>query len=370
MKLSDAAPSIYVPILKAKAGEADAISRLSTDIRRHTTPFFDIPSPSAYGKRDLDEQLDCAAANIARAVDGSGFVYVDTFDIALAKRCRDATHPVVRAHHLCRALGLLTIPVTGFDRDDDHLFAVRAVVAAGTSGACIRLDDQDIEEPDDLVDFVLERCFSLDLPPSRVDILLDFRSIATHDVAGLKGLTVDAVRALTLAARFRTITVAASNFPRDVTGIPRDGHGFIERVEYRLWMGLSAVLADATALRFGDYGIVHPEFVDLPAVPNANAKIRYTTDEHWFVVRGHQLSKPPGFGQFPLLANEVLTSPYFCGDRFSYGDEYIARCAAGAVSTGNLRTWVGVDMCHHVHFATSQVNEFVTSNGLPVAALA
>lgn len=37
------------------------------------------------------------------------------------------------------------------------------------------------------------------------------------------------------------------------------------------------------------------------------------------------------------------------------GDEYIAKCADGNVSSGNLETWIRVDTIHHLTLVSDQI---------------
>lgn len=89
--------------------------------------------------------------------------------------------------------------------------------------------------------------------------------------------------------------------------------------------------------------------------PNANGKIRYTTNGAIRYFRGSSLRKPPRYQQYPQLAQSVVGSGHFMGRNFSVGDRFIYDCAAGTARTGNLGTWVRVDQNHHFEFTAVQL---------------
>lgn len=82
----------YVPFLRAKAGESDAIKRLTLDIRHGITPFFDVPRSTE--KETLDQKLEKASKYIIQAMGLMRVLFADTFDIPLKKRCNNGEHPV------------------------------------------------------------------------------------------------------------------------------------------------------------------------------------------------------------------------------------------------------------------------------------
>lgn len=171
--------------------------------------------------------------------------------------------------------------------------------------------------------------------------------------------SVEAIYALYNDCRYRSITLAGSNYPSDVTPIHSDSIGYLPRKEYKLWKDVSSILGERVAIRFGDYGVLHPDFTDRESFANVNAKIRYTIEDSWMIARAKS-------GQYFELAEKVRMSPHYCGPSFSYGDGRINLCADHQSGPGNLRTWVGVDMNHHLHFVTLQVEHHIKTMQLPI----
>jgi hypothetical protein len=159
-------------------------------------------------------------------------------------------------------------------------------------------------------------------------------------------------------SKWQTLTLAASGYPQDLSDMKRHSVFKIIRTEFALWR---LVIAASKQLQripsFGDYGIVHPSPPELdPRTMNASAKIRYTLDEDWLILKGASLKKhPKKFDQYHDLSKNLMEMPEFMGAPFSEGDEYIEKCASFSVGSGSLTTWVWVDMTHHLTFVSQQI---------------
>ena len=114
---------------------------------------------------------------------------------------------------------------------------------------------------------------------------------------------------------------------------------------------------------YGDHTIVHPEFkaLDMRKV-KAAGKIVYTTPETWATRKGGAFRDNPA--QMHAHCDEVVKDPAFAfrGASFSYGDKYIADCAAMAESPSNLSRWKDVTINHHI---TTVVDDLATLFGTP-----
>ncbi len=66
------------------------------------------------------------------------------------------------------------------------------------------------------------------------------------------------------------------------------------------------------------------------------------------------------YKQYHQLSEQVRNDPQFKGRDFCAGDQYIDDCADINVGTGNLGTWVFVDMNNHIAQAAVQVQSLMT----------
>jgi T4 beta protein len=140
----------YVPILKGKAGEYQALNVLPPTEKSGMTPLIEIPSiPWNFEADQSSTTIDRHLKNVAENVDscwGKAPIFVDLVWIDAAERMADGRHPVTYVLDEMRALGIQSIPVTGLGRDGSYQTAVRAVAAIDERGACIRIEGTDFED--------------------------------------------------------------------------------------------------------------------------------------------------------------------------------------------------------------------------------
>ena len=350
----------YVMFGKAKAGELKGLSHLDALARSRVTPFLDIPRRTGMSAAELGRDLVKTAQKIARHCETTG-IFVDHFDVPLNVRAPAGVHPLSLTLRTLHDEGVHAVPVFGFDRDDAYFNAVAAILERHDTELCIRLLDDDMEDPRQTVLTISELLTNLGLRPGSMHIALDFRSLIQKPMPTLLARALNVIAALQPLGIFASMTVAGSNFPRNVTPIPADNIGYVERRELQLWERLRLAVGRQIPLHFGDYATVHPDFVDVESTRNANAKIRYTANTNWMIARGHMLREPPGYAQYHDLARIVTDSPEFLGADFSWGDDYIQSCADGIEGPGNLAKWVEVDICHHVSYVTQDVTARVAT---------
>jgi hypothetical protein len=107
---------------------------------------------------------------------------------------------------------------------------------------------------------------------------------------------------------------------------------------------------------YGDYGAANPALVDFdPETMTPAAKIVYTTDLDWLIIKGRSVKGPAGYGQFHQLAAQVVARSEYRGVAFSDGDSYLRDCATNVDGPGNLTTWVKVKTSHHLAHVTDQI---------------
>ena len=83
-------------------------------------------------------------------------------------------------------------------------------------------------------------------------------------------------------------------------------------------------------------------------------------DSQSFVVRGHNLTKPPKGKQYYLLAAKVVNSPYYEGANFSWGDSKILDCS-NQKCIGNSTNWISIDTNHHIEYVLKEVKLYKSS---------
>lgn len=355
MKLKMFKYNYYIPILKAKRGEFRALTNLSEKAKLRITPLIDVPP----AKGTLEKHLKKVANNIILSWKSNRPFFLDIFGIKPTARTSKGLHPLTYIFQLLhKSLLSLPIPTTGLDRDNDHNNAVANIIVKDKRGVCIRLLDEDMINIRELNVELDELLKKLKIHQKKVDLIMDFRSINIEGVDELASKVTNIINRLSNVSEWRTLTLAASSFPENLSEVKRDSITKLPRAELTLW---KFIIGNSKKLKrvpsYGDYGIVHPNHLILdPRTINPSAKIRYTLDEEWLVLKGQSLKKhSKQYKQYHDLSQGLVDRDEFMGASFSKGDEYIAKCADGNVSSGNLETWVRVDTIHHLTLVSDQI---------------
>lgn len=349
----------YVPCLRWKMGEYQAVLRLSPFARNHITPLIEVPEIGFdFEKGKPSKSIADHLKSFPKRVKdkwGTAPCLVDVKHISSAGRMPGNQHPVEFACEGLRALNCVGIPVTGINRDAAHQAAIRNVLSIDGSGIGIRLEMKEAARRtvDNEIHQLLGSC---SVTPGQCDLVLDLGAPSFEPLDSFTKLTVGLAKKLFALGYWRTFTVCGTAFPASM-GTVRRGVELLPRHEWQLYKLLVETLSKEQERipTFGDYAINHPDVlpVDMRLLKPA-ATIRYTTKKSWLIVKGENV-RDNGNQQFQNHCQTIITSPYYSGRRFSYGDEYIDDCAAGKCSTGNLTTWRMVGTNHHLERVTKDL---------------
>lgn len=350
---------VYVPALKAKGGEFGALASLSTKSRSRILPLLDVlPAPMDFktksSKKPLDKHLDDVGAKVTKCWGTTQELLIDLFDIPLSERTKSGGHPLSHLFSNLSSRGVRAIPVIGLERDAEYQAAVRSVVVQSQGAVAIRLLVEDIALPSKTTLPISNLLTRIGAKAERSHLLLDFRGLGEDDVAVATTRALACVRTLSRHAKWKHIVTLGSGMPDSLSSIVRThSQAEIRRVELDLWEGVEAGLKELQPI-FGDYGVVNPEFMEPkdPRTMKPSAKIRYTLERNWLVVKGGSFKDDPE--QLRSMAAYVQEQTGYCGQSFSWGDDYIAGCRTRQ-GVGNLETWIRVDTSHHIEFVSRQI---------------
>lgn len=342
---------IYTPISKTKVGESRAMIRLDQYTKARIIPFFDVLAlkTGLQNGADVHIHLEKQANNIAGAWNGRGACYVDLLDITPSARGYDGEHPVAIIHDKIAYERVEAIPVVGIDRDIAYKLAIRRVMFAGAAAIAIRLADEDLQLPSTLVQKISALVAEVGGHGAELHLFMDFRSIINQpsDIVQLK---VD--RALVELRRLKPsrIVFAASAIVADMSGFKRNTINKVARRDYLNWLLIAKRHPDVD---FADYGVIDPEYLDLdPRRIKPAAKIRYTSDDHWIVVKGVKWVRDTS--QHRRLAEMLSEKPEFRGAD-CWGTESIVSAVTGGHAYRRLEDWVTIDQNTHIVHTVRQL---------------
>jgi hypothetical protein len=362
----------YIPILKAKAGEFQAVSLLSDRAFGAILPWFDVPPLDDKRRAQLLERhsppvetfLNTITFKMAQACKGR-FVYLDLPRWATNAQTESGEHVIPFMRNQLESLGVKVNPVVDVVRWDDPIYvnALRGMRLDAGREFIIRLPiDRDTIEEMSEEDVFFERmesiCDSLDLDPGLTRVMIDFGDLSSqrHTVPGTLEVAGKAVPLLRRAG-FLDLSISGCSLPAFISAAVKEQNstGLVLRKEMLVWRDL--ILSEGGgAFIFSDYGVRGPNSNDSGGPSNTNGKIRYTIDKEYFVARGYPLKQGLKGAQYYDLAQAVIDSGYYTPG-LSWGDNQILRCSRGEMR-GSSSDWIAIDTSHHIESVVLEVIEF------------
>jgi hypothetical protein len=355
-------PLLYVPILKGKEGEYGALEALSASVQNVIAPLIEVPDvPYDYANerpaRSLDDHVGGVADRLKRSW-GDRHLYLELPWFGDDEHLRDGMAAAERVFNDCAARQLNAVPVVRTSSSDAYLAATRSHVRRCGGRFAIRLMTSDFDEEgaEDPLAQVTRLLNSIQGIVAQGDLILDFGDVG-EDAARASLVARSVLSQAPLMEQWQRVVLAGASFPENLSEFSAATTSKVPRIEWQVWQRLRRrPLPRNSELVFGDYAIAHPIPSELdPRVMRMSASIRYTTEEHWLVVKGKNV-REWGFDQYYDLARNLVALPEFSGEHFSWGDQYIARAARAHVTgPGNATTWRKVGTNHHITFVATDL---------------
>jgi len=345
-------PLAYVPCLRWKMGEYQALMRSTEDVLNALVPIVEIAEigfdfERGVASRTIDEHLSPVAKRVHDKL-GRRTCFIDMRHVDPNERMADGQHPAAFVFDGLRQAGVPAVPTFDLRQDEALVRALKDAAESDGRGVCLRVTLTEIAGTQ-FARQTTELLERLGASPGDCDLVLDCETPNFEPIDGFSSLLRNLIGRLPHLSEWRTFTVLGTAFPATTAEVPR-GVSIVKRQEWVAYKNLIAKLA-ASGLRvprFGDYGIAHPALVLRdPRFTKPNATVRYTVDDGWLIAKGNNV-RDYKFEQYRELCQMVTASLSFQGPAFSFGDRYIEACARGTESTGTLTTWRWVGTNHHL----------------------
>ena len=367
----------YVPVLRWKKAEQEAMRRLFEHEKLQLTPLLEIPARRPFPKKDAPPPKRPKVKGDWMVEIGASLVRSwGTLRPAFAEICPEVTDPdplggiAWHTEHLftvARDRKVKLIPVVRLAFDPSRRNAIKRIVVQDQHGVCIRLSRSDLSRA--TLDHELSELLqTLSVNPEQVDLVVDLHIV---DDGGFDLLLI--CGQVPYLQQWRTFTVVGGAFPSGLAKSPYGLNSF-GRSEWRAWSEqVQRVLPRKPA--YGDYTTVHPVPFDPNKHPTPCANIRYTTELAWMVYKGLPLvakdakpTDPSRHEQYPAIAFLMEEHEFYAGDSFSFGDQYLhsmaEKCRGGDLSSpGTPTTWLTAAINHHLTYMVIQIDKlFVASS--------
>lgn len=348
----------YVPILKGRAAEYDALEVAGATERARITPLIEVaPIPQQFidgqPAPSIDAHIRSVERNLARGWGTDRRVFVDLCWLAPEARTADGRHPMDLLLERARDAALIVVPVIGLSCDADYRDALRD--GHDGRGACVRLLSRDLARAE-VAQAVSDLLGELSLQRSDIDLVVDLKSLnpsaVDFNVIGTLGI----LSQVPDPQSWRSLTLASGAFPENLSEMSPASEQRFARAEWAVWRAVRERSLPRVPT-FADYAIAHPEPAPEmdPRLMRISAQLRYTTDHNWLVFKERNI-RDFGNEQFLKICERLVARDAFRGRDFSWGDRYIAERADGTDGRpGNPRMWRKVGTSHHLAQVVSQI---------------
>ncbi|MBM7486699.1 hypothetical protein ACVWWI_000185 [Bradyrhizobium sp. USDA 3686] len=351
-------PGDYVPSLRWRTGEYQALSRLSDAAKARVVPFIVIPEiefdfEEWADKKTVQEHVE-AFPKRYKAKWGMRPAWIDVHPKIIAGTMDDGRLPIQYAFDELAKVGSNAVSVTSLDAPSQVNVAVAAIVKKDRRGVGIRARIEHIMKPS-FAGALATLLGSIGIQPKDADLILDlgapnyepYDDFADGLMAALSGVDTSA---------FRNFILMGCAYPETVA-LDKPG-GDLTRHDWLFYRTFIAKLEEGERIpNFSDYTIVNPEFTprDMRMI-KSGGKVVYTMPKTWFVRKGGAFRDNPA--QMHDHCDHIVSSGKFRGPGFSSGDEYIQQCAKKAKGPSNQPWWKFVAINHHIMHVLDDLAKF------------
>ncbi len=341
---------MYVPALRWRQGEYQALARLTVASKDRILPYVTIPEVEFdfelwQPKKTVQEHVDPFAARF-NAKWGQRPAWVGVHPSISDKAMGNGRDIFTYVFEALRAFQANAMPAVPLDASPPMVAAVAAIVATDSLGLAISVRLEDLMKPDARTR-IEALAASLGLSLDETDLLIDLGAPNFEPYNAFSGALIAAMQKLGDLQAFRNFVVIGTAIPETFKDVAK-GADHLPRHDWLFYQTLLGKMpAGMRQPNYGDYTIVHPEFapVDMRKIKSAG-KLVYTTSTAWEVRKGGAFRDNPG--QMHDHCASIVASGKFSGEGFSSGDDYIAKCAAGTRGPSNQPWWKFVTINHHI----------------------
>jgi len=336
----------YVPVLRPKRGERNALRDLSPAARKDVVPLFLLTPEKYVGKKATQKRPAVSPPNRLvseiEAAWGTLPFYLDASMLPYA----GGPHPLTAIAARARARQLNLIPATWRGANPQYQQAVNAVVSADRRGVALRLGLQSFSSAATWIN-------QWNHPLNRTDLLVDVGN--NVEMVDALGNALDANFAnLTQANRWQTVTLIGTSRPDNFQGWLA-GLRTIKRIEWTLWQRLSNALS--YRLHYGDYATV--PFTPAPSGIRYGYPINvvYTLRTSFLVCRGVSTTGIGAVDPKPQLtghARNIVAYPKRGSLANCWADREIDAIATGQ-DPKYLEHWVRIGVNRHIELVRSRL---------------
>ncbi|UZH06363.1 beta family protein [Heyndrickxia coagulans] len=322
---------LYVPILKCKQGEKDALYTLRDSVKDQVVPLLEI-TPDVGGKGNFNGVED--------------FWKDRPFFLDVSPEYRQELSDEEYYKLIEKCTKQQTIPVIKLADSEKK---ITKLISEYPKGVALRLYIHEILD-DDFELIYDEFSAKLDLP--NTDLIIDAQHVESSKINEASFLIKGALNLIEGIGEYRNVIFSSNSFPETLQ-VDKHELSVIPRIETNLFEKVKPHFSKKKVnLIYSDYAINHWSFFEFIPGMQPSFNIRYTTEDFYVVYKGDTVKK--GGLKIEKVKEGciiLVTSPYFKGQGYSWGDKEIHEKATGETTRpGSLTTWRAIGTNHHVTF--------------------
>lgn len=320
----------YVPMLRTKAGEAEAIGKLPDSAKQRIFPVFHVTAePPATFAAKIQESWPSRHL----AVDGSY-----NFEVTRSP------HAYVSLFKSLHSSDVSPIPAISSDADPSYVKIVQVLLKKYGARVVVK---SSLGQLPHVAGWVASNGWN----QAEVDLVIGAGHAADYDAGTFHPFVLHAIQAhMPAASDWKSVTLSASSAPKDY-GELHVGRNNVRRQDWSLWQFIHPKLG--YQIDYADWTTINPDMAEPPGVAmvRASVSVRYATDVDWIVMKGVQTTGPHGKTmdtQYRAHAKALVADPLFGGLAGCQADDRIAKIAGGALKAGSRATWVALGVERHL----------------------
>lgn len=324
---------MYVPILKAKQGEKDALFHLKKETIKKVRPILEIPI----------EHIDTPAKFSIEKFWLNQSYYLDFPIEAVSEGIEEG---IFDSWIMNQDFNFM-IPVLHLSYEEER---IRKVLQAANNRVAIRITVDEFFEEDFQNEFSQLRNM---LDSKQTDIIIDAQEINEANYKKQAGSTVYCLNQIANLDLFKNIIISSGSFPKTLA-IEKEQFIALPRLEieyYKLVSGKFEI-----PFIYSDYCVNHWELFEYILGMQVSFNVRYTLYDSYLVYKG-KTSKTGGFSYENVqeVCKKLIERQEFFGKDYSWGDMTVSDIANGVKGRGgNSTTWRSIGTNHHIEVTVMQ----------------
>lgn len=349
---------LYVPILKWKAGEKNALQMLSENEKNKLTPIIEI----------IENEAIPDILKSAKSLNGIRKIFVDT---SYVEEGESGYLENLISESLSEEIEF--IPTISYEE-----FKVRST---NFIDICTEILVK-IAIPSDFDGDTYDTMFNLlerwkEKHGIALNVLLDLGLVedkvyANRQYSELKTVLKEHIRKSTI----KNVIISVTSFPDDLSSLQAGGDIHFTRYDIKIFKSLLAsqdIKDLKDRLSYSDYGVTKftESEIDFSRLRyGILPKARYTTKDSYWILKGQKDKETKEWIiSHRTIAQIILSSQYYYGEQFSFGDLEIKERALGhkldspetLVGPGGNTNWVTIAVSHHIAVVVDELSKFCDS---------